>query len=91
MTVARTNGFAEKIEVQVTGLPEGLTAEPVISEPKGESAKNVKLKITAKGDEPFHGPVWIAGKAGEVEKTAGTPTTGASQKAQHAWITYQPK
>ena len=91
VTVARTNGFAEKIEIHVSGLPEGITAEPVISEPKGESAKTVKLKITAKGDMPFHGPVWIAGKAGEVEKTAATPASGASHKARHAWITYQPK
>lgn len=91
VAVARSDGFAEKIEVKVAGLPEGITAESVISEPKGESAKKVTLKLTAKGKTPFHGPVWIEGNAGDTERAATTPTDLASSKARHAWITFEPK
>ena len=91
VTVTRANGFAEKIEVKVDGLPEGITAEAVVSEPKGATAKAVKLKLTANGKEPFHGPVWITGKAGGLEKKATTPSSQASPEAQHAWISFEPK
>ena len=91
VTVNRMGRIAEKIEVQVTGLPEGITAEPVISEPKGATAKSVKLKLTAKDKTPFHGPVWITGKGGDIEQTASTTIPLASPKAQHLWVTFEPK
>ncbi len=106
VTVARLGGFGEKIEVEIQGLPEGFTVETSEDKPSGESrsgrrgrrgrsrnqnSESLKLTITAKSDEPFHGPVWIVGKSGDLKTTAGTPTSGASQKAQHAWITYEPK
>ncbi len=107
VTIARVNGFDGEIDVAVRGLPESFAVETSEAKPGGESqsrgrrgrrgrsgnqnSESLKLTITAKSDEPIHGPVWIVGKAGEIEKTAGTPTSTASQKAQHAWITYQPK
>lgn len=91
VTVTRSNGFAENIELQIDGLPEGIKVESEVSEAKGKTAKSVKLKLTATGKEPFHGPIWIKGKAGDLLKTATTPTTAASPKAQHAWISFEPK
>ncbi len=108
VTIAKSNGFSEKLEVKVTGLPEGYTVETEaggkVEEPQREGRRgrgrsrdqnqnreSVKLKITAKGDEPFHGPVWITAKLGEKDLTATTPTANASEKASHVWITYQPK
>ncbi len=46
VTVARKDGFAEKLTVSIEGLPEGVTAEPVVSEPEGDSSKKVTLKLT---------------------------------------------
>jgi hypothetical protein len=108
VTIAKSNGFEEKLDVKVTGLPEGYTVETEaggkVEEPEREGRRGrgrsrdqnqnregVKLKITAKGDEPFHGPVWITAKTGEKDITATTPTANASLKASHVWITYQPK
>ncbi len=91
VTITRSNGFAEKIEITVKGLPKGITAEAITSEPKGPTAKSVNLKLTAKDNTPFHGPVWIEGQAGNQTSAATNPTIKASHKAQHVWITYQPK
>lgn len=105
--IAKRNGFAEKLELKVVGLPEGFTVESEAggkAEPQegdrrrrrgsrgqNQNTENMKLKITAKGDEPFHGPVWITTKALEKVITASTPSGQGSQKAQHVWLTYQPK
>ncbi len=45
VSIARTDGFAERISVAVEGLPEGVTAVPVQSEKEGDTAKSVTLKI----------------------------------------------
>jgi hypothetical protein len=47
VTIDRRDGQAEAIEIRAEGLPPGVTAEPVVSEPKGESAKSVKLVLKA--------------------------------------------
>ena len=91
VTVSRENGFAEKIQITVKGLPKEIACPVVISEPKGATAKSVKLKLTAKGKTAFHGPVWIEGQVGGQTKQAATPAAKASPKAQHLWLTYQPK
>ena len=47
VTIDRRDGFAEEIELQVVGLPAGVTLAPAKSEAKGESAKTVKLVLNA--------------------------------------------
>jgi len=47
VTIDRREGFAEEIEIQASGLPEGVTAAVVKSENKGDSAKTVKLTVSA--------------------------------------------
>ncbi len=104
VNVAKSNGFAEKTEVDITGLPAGFTVETGKTEAGKESrsgrrrgrsrsqnAETIKLKITAKGDQPFHGPVWITAKDGGKTISANTPTANLSAQAKHVWITYQPK
>lgn len=49
ITVDRQNGLADEIEVRVEGLPEGITAEPVRSLGKGDTAKAVKLVLRGRG------------------------------------------
>lgn len=63
VTINRTNGFAESIQIQVSGLPAGVTVSPVTSEPKGDSAKSVTLKLKSDGQSAFDGPFQIAGRA----------------------------
>jgi hypothetical protein len=58
---------------------------------ENRNTESVKVKITPKADEPFHGPVWIIAKAGEKTISAQAPTDNASSKASHVWLTYQPK
>ncbi len=67
VTVGRTNGYAEKVSVTATGLPEGVTATEVVSEAKGDTAKSVKLKLAAKDNVTFQGNVQIVGSALESE------------------------
>ncbi len=64
--IERQNGFSDEIEITAVGLPEGIEAPPVLSPAKGETAKAVKLKITAKkitaGNAPYSGVFQIVGR-----------------------------
>jgi len=59
--VVRNGGFDKPIKVAAVDLPAGLTAEPVTSEPTGDSAQKVTLKIVAKDANAFNGEFSIAG------------------------------
>lgn len=60
--IARSNGFAESIEVSVRGLPPGIVAKPVESQSKGDSSKLVKLQLEAAADcEDFQGWIELVG------------------------------
>jgi hypothetical protein len=68
-------GAVGPITIQVLGLPPGVTAAPVISEPAGPTAAAVTLKLSANGPA-FSGPIRIAGKATQprtIERLARTP------------------
>ena len=106
VTIAKSNGFADTLNLEVEGLPAGFTVETESTDGEkreeggrsgrgrgrgdNQSSQGTKLKITAKGDEPFHGPVWIKAKVGEKVITANTPSGKSSVKARHVWISYQP-
>jgi hypothetical protein len=86
--IDREHGFAEAISVQVEGLPEGVTAAAVESEPKGDSSKEVTLKVETDGKSRFSGPVRIVGTSGEtspVPALADTPVAGL--QIDHVWLT----
>jgi len=61
ITVNRKDGFAQDIEISVDHLPTHIKCEPVVSKPKGESAKKVKLKLTASNAKFFQGKIQIVG------------------------------
>lgn len=93
VTIARNDGFNEEIVVGVTGLPDGITADPVKSEAKGDSAKSVTLKVTRSGDaKPFNGPVEISTTTatGEAVKATAALTTFRTTTDQ-IWLTVVPK
>lgn len=63
VSVARDSGFNDKIRIDAEELPDGVTAEPVMSEPKGGTAKSVKLKLTAGQGSTGNGSFQIIGTA----------------------------
>lgn len=62
VTVDRRQGFNEEIEVVCVGLPDDAECPAVISAAKGDSAKQIQLKVTA-GATPFRGPLELVGKS----------------------------
>jgi hypothetical protein len=50
LTIDRKNGFAGEIDLTAENLPVGITAAPVKSLPTGDTAKTVKLVLTAAAD-----------------------------------------
>jgi hypothetical protein len=63
VTVDRTNGFEGEIDITCEGLPTGVSAAPVKSLGKGDSAKSVKLVLQAT-EEAQSGPFQVSGKSG---------------------------
>ena len=79
VTISRRNGFDQPLVITVEGLPAGIQADPVTSEPKGETAKAVKLKLTATAEaatsaSAVHGSFRILGQAAATE-AANAPST----------------
>ena len=92
VTIERRDGFDGPIEIQATGLPEGVTSTPVTSLPSGGSAKSVTLQITS-ASGPTSGPFRVVGvspKQGEEPRpprTATIPSPGGGASLEQAWLT----
>lgn len=84
VTVTRLDGFDQAIELTATGLPNGVTVEKTKSEAKGESAKNVKLKFTAKRKVQF--ACQIQGQA-KTMNHAASQTIPSGQRTRTVWVT----
>ena len=94
VTVARDKGFAEEIEVTLTGLPEGLTAAAVVSEAKGDSSKKVTLKLERGTVESFSGSIRIAGTSKGDSKFSANATiavAGTAKISDQLWLTVPAK
>jgi hypothetical protein len=97
VAVSRLQGFNAKVRVAAEGLPEGVESEAIVSESKGDSAKSVKLKLTAKKDSAANqGPFKIVGRVLDSE---GKPTNESSTafhqlreviQLKEVWLTVSP-
>lgn len=90
VTVTRSAGFAGEINLNVIGLPEGVTVQLAKSEAKGDSAKSVKLMLKTTGDVGFAGPIRIIGRsAGEpsLERVATMPLKSFGSETSILWLT----
>ena len=58
----------------MAGLPAGVTCEPVVSKLKEKTEKAVKLKLEAKADVVFQGPLEIKGVSLKDKTQVHTPT-----------------
>tara|TARA_R110002111_G_scaffold262882_1_gene342704 strand:- start:548 stop:2194 length:1647 start_codon:yes stop_codon:yes gene_type:complete len=97
--------FSDEIEVSLVGLPEGVTCAPVISKMKEKTEKTVKLKLEAKADVLFQGPLVIQGvslkdKTKSHTATAvikgispkrNTPRPKADLELPYLWLTIKKK
>ncbi len=70
LTITRQSGASNRIEFDVKLLPPGVTVTKVISEPKGDTSKAVKLQLVAAADAmPFQGPIEIIATAVDDKQT----------------------
>jgi hypothetical protein len=89
LAVDRRDGFDEEISFQAPGLPDIVTAAPIASAPAGDSAKSVKLVLTATGG-PFSGPVRIVGQSTGPSKrshAALAAIPGYDARTPDLWLT----
>jgi len=69
VAVARRHGFDAKLQLSVSGLPEGVQAEPVeVSDKGGETVLKI---IAGEGAQPFSGPIRIVATEGESGREQG--------------------
>ena len=88
ITVTRRHGFADPIVMEAIGLPTGLSAAPVTSEPKGATAAAVTMKLTA-ATTADSGPFEIAGKSSARSHRAEAPIpdlNGWTANTTRPWI-----
>ena len=91
VTIQRRDSAGGKVgpvTVSVVGLPDGVTAAPVVSETSGDTQKKVKLVITSAG-MAFSGPIQIVGtttEPSELRRAARTPVKLGNQ-FQVLWLT----
>lgn len=94
VTIDRRLGYALPLKVAVEGLPEGVTADVVVSEPTGDSSKSVKLVVKSTRVERWVGPIRIVGKAeGDAipEYAAHVKSPANDEWLPHLWLTALPK
>ena len=89
VTVERANRFSEVIQITAEGLPEGVSVLPAESLGNGDTAKSVKLTVTATTG-PLSSPFRIIGRSNgmpEKSHTALTAIPGLSATTPDLWLT----
>ncbi len=90
VTIDRQRGFAQEIEVSISGLPEKVSAEAVVSAKEGDSAKSVKLLVKTEPGVISSGPIRIVGRVKSeppVERHAATNLAALGTTTEHLWLT----
>lgn len=92
VTVDRQHGYAESLQVTITGLPDGVTASTETSEKEGDSSKAVTLKLSSTRTEAYSGPVTISGSSADGAKLrdATSAVAGLTATTAHLWLTVLP-
>lgn len=96
VTITRKGGHASNIAISAAGidntpLPPGVTAQVVTSEAKGDSAKSVKLVLSATADAaPANVPIAITGRDDANDATVvaePAATLDFAKPPPHLWLT----
>jgi hypothetical protein len=69
VTINRQNGFNDEVTISAVDLPAGVTAQEVTSTNKGDTAKQVKLMLTA-SDDAVAGPFRIVAQSSDGKELA---------------------
>ena len=88
ITIVRKHGFAEELTITAEDLPEGIRAEAVVSQAKGDTSKSVKLKMVVDKTTTFQGPFRIIARpTSAADKTPLSTTFTATHSLQDAVTT----
>ncbi|HAC91963.1 MAG TPA: hypothetical protein DCF63_15260 [Planctomycetaceae bacterium] len=81
-------GAAGPITLNLEGLPEGMTCEPVVSAVDGETSKGVTLKISG-NSRSYSGPIRVVGRMEQPRSLLRYATTPARLNAAlpYLWLT----
>ena len=90
LTVTRQQGNGEpvtEIRIEAIDLPPGVTAEPVVSKPDGDTSGKVTIQLKTDGT-PFSGPIRVRGSAKElsIDRYATAPPKFGA-RLRHIWLT----
>ena len=89
LEIDRRHGFDKEIIIRPGGLPDSIVAEPATSAKNGETAKKVKLKLTA--GAAYAGPLRIVGVAQDAEPLTREAVVKLPGDAEIAdlWLTFK--
>jgi hypothetical protein len=88
VAVERRSGFAEPLRIEAVGLPEGVTAEAVVSAADGATSKAVELVITSARTAGWSGPVQLVGRSESgLTRTVLHTLSNRSHETSHLWLT----
>ena len=94
VTLSRIGGFDKAVRFELAECPEGVMVEPVTSEPKGDSAKAITLKLTQKpGAKLGGGRLRIVGRVEGVAEPvalATAPIARLKDRTEHLWLVVKP-
>ncbi len=98
LTISRSGGFDKAVRFELKEAPEGVSAEPVTSEPKGDSSKSIILKLTRKpaakpGDQATGGRFLIVGRVEGVDTPVVHVTSGIARlndRTDQLWVVVKP-
>jgi len=94
VTLSRIGGFDKAVRFELAECPEGVMVEPVTSEPKGDSAKAITLKLTQKpGAKLGGGRLRIVGRVegvAEAVALATAPIARLKDRTEHLWLVVKP-
>jgi hypothetical protein len=94
VTIARKNGFADRLTVSLERLPGGIKATPVVSEKEGDSSKAVTLQLQrGKNAAAFSGPIQVLCRSEESgqRQFATAAIAGSTSTTSDVWLTVIPK
>lgn len=82
VSVNRDGGFAQRLSIRAQGLPDGVEAEEQISEPEGDTAKSVKLKLQASKESNHRGPFQIVAEVAPADADKDSANENESPKSE---------
>ena len=89
--ITRQHNHQGVIRLMADGLPAGIQVDEATSEADKDSAKEIKLKLTASEDAtPYSGPIRLVADDIKQRSYVGIPLSLASEQQHELWLTVTP-